>query len=364
VSTKHFANIALMKIIATYFFQNILSMVFLVLAVLVSIFSFFSLISEFEHIGLKGYSIFTSFKVVFLEIPKLSYEVMPFSTLIGSLLALGNLAEKKEIIIIQTSGGSKLLFARIQLLCISAMIFIMFILSEILIPRATPVLNAIESVHKTADKTGRDGIWLKIENNFAFIGKMIGKNTFSNIKVFTFSEDNNLVRAVFAPSAKIRDGFWYLQSAKITNFDGKSIGKEEHESFHWKTEINPKVVQILGSENQSHSFFTIYSYWNYARETKQQTEQLEGKFLEKISTPISVIAMLMIAIAWSKRPSNFVSTGRTIFLGGIIGLMYFVMSQVIQQMGVVFNLTPVISFLLLPVFLASSAILYNVFAPK
>ena len=100
-----------MKILEKYIGKSVILSSLVILACLIGIFSFFSLIENLsEHDSSSGIIVF--FETA-LELPGLVFDLMPIAALVGALLALGGLTENHELVVIRMAGGAKSYIFRI-----------------------------------------------------------------------------------------------------------------------------------------------------------------------------------------------------------------------------------------------------------
>jgi len=91
-----------------YIGKNIIASSLLALVILTFIFSFFSLVDQLDATGRGNYGVFQAIEYVLLTIPRLSYELFPIATVIGCMAGLGMIANNNELVILRTSGLSKI----------------------------------------------------------------------------------------------------------------------------------------------------------------------------------------------------------------------------------------------------------------
>ena len=123
-----------MRILRKYIGNNIISAIASVLVALLAIFSFFSFMGEIDDIGTGNFDWLSAVYVVFLEMPKLTYELIPFATLIGSMIAMGDLADSNELIAIRVAGGSKRDFAKTIFRSSAVLVVFALALGELIVP--------------------------------------------------------------------------------------------------------------------------------------------------------------------------------------------------------------------------------------
>ena len=89
---------------------------------------------EIDDVGTGNFDWISAVYVVFLEVPKLTYDLIPFATLIGSMIALGDLADSNELIAIRVAGGSKGDFAKTIFRSSAVLIVFALALGELIVP--------------------------------------------------------------------------------------------------------------------------------------------------------------------------------------------------------------------------------------
>ena len=95
-----------MKILDLYIGTRFLRGVFLIVLVLVALFSFLELVSQLSDVGKGYYTLKDAFIFVGLTLPRRVLDLMPICTLLGSIVALGLLADHRELLAMQVGGFS------------------------------------------------------------------------------------------------------------------------------------------------------------------------------------------------------------------------------------------------------------------
>ena len=76
----------------------------LIFMILVALFSFLELMSQLDDVGKGNYQVKDVFFFIGLTLPRRMLEMMPISTLLGSVVALGILADHGELLAMQAGG--------------------------------------------------------------------------------------------------------------------------------------------------------------------------------------------------------------------------------------------------------------------
>jgi lipopolysaccharide export system permease protein len=133
-----------MKILEKYIGKSVILSSLVILACLVGIFSFFSLIENLsEHDSVSGMIVF--FETA-LELPGLVFDLMPIAALVGALLALGGLTENHELVVIRMAGGAKSYIFRTMLKSASVLVIIAIVAGEFLAPMCQDISSKMPSL--------------------------------------------------------------------------------------------------------------------------------------------------------------------------------------------------------------------------
>ena len=95
-----------MKILHRYLAGSLLRGYLPVLAVFLAVFSLLAFIEELDQVGKGRYTLIGAGEVLLLTFPSRFVFLAPFIALLGSIMALGGLANGRELIAMQASGVS------------------------------------------------------------------------------------------------------------------------------------------------------------------------------------------------------------------------------------------------------------------
>ena len=97
-----------MKILDFYIGRSFLKYFFLIILILMVLFSLFELLSQLEDVGKGNYRLPNALVYIGLTLPKRLLDLMPISTLLGGIVALGLMADHGELTAMEASGISVL----------------------------------------------------------------------------------------------------------------------------------------------------------------------------------------------------------------------------------------------------------------
>jgi lipopolysaccharide export system permease protein len=332
----------------------------LVLLLLVILISFLELLAEFNDVGKKGYEMADAFAYIALTIPRRMVELMPFSALLGSILALGVLADHNELIAMQAGGMS---VRRICLAVLGASILLMaaaLVVAEFI----APPLDQKARVQRSQALYGsnvlltKEGFWVRKMHSHIFVGRALSRREVKQIEIYEHDSQGRLLKFIYSPKARIsKDRQWRLENVLLKNIADRTISSERLNSYVLDDFLSPKQVGVLKLPPGSLSISDLARYIEALRQRGQNTASYELAFWQKISLPLTNGVMVLMALTFIFGANRAATTGRRIIMGAIVGLLFYLANQVFGQAGLKLNL-PAAAATLLPVLIILSAALF------
>ena len=164
-----------MKILDRYIALNLIKITLLALFSLVLLFSLFAVVDQLDSLGQGNYGILQALVYVLLTVPRLSFELFPIATVIGSMTTLGMLAKSSELAVIRTSGVSQLRFAWSLCKGTAVLVFISLLIGEIISPYTEEAAQHMRSVALSDQITlkSKYGFWTRDGQSFINIRKIL-----------------------------------------------------------------------------------------------------------------------------------------------------------------------------------------------
>jgi lipopolysaccharide export system permease protein len=161
--------------------------------------------------------------------------------------------------------------------------------------------------------------------------------------MFRFNEDNSLKSIARAENSGIDDSDnWILENFRETQFrdDGVQVVESsvEIESF----DVNGELLGITLVKPVSLSARGLMSYIDYLRRNELSAERYEMELWSRISKTVTVVIMPVLALAFVFGSLRSSGSGNRLLIGVLLGLAYFLASEMIANSGQVFNLNPAI----------------------
>jgi lipopolysaccharide export system permease protein len=310
-----------------------------VLALLLVLIGFFELVAELEE--LKGeYTASMAYTYVLLGIPRYCYELFPLATLLGSLIGLGVLAGNSELLAMRAAGVS---IARIVLSVLKTgllVLAVVAIVGEYLAPAAEQQAQRMKSAALSGQiglKT-RYGFWSRDGNTFVNIRQILPDSQLADISIYEYGRDSRLRKAIHAQRAIYQPGGWVIKDVRQSEFTEKGISVTTKSQQAWHAELDPSALDVLTVKPHMLAAWDLWRYIDYLQKNGQTSISYEVAFWGKLTTPLVTVVMLFLSIPFVFGSLRSVGVGQRIFVGAMLGIVFYLLNRVFSYMAVVYSL--------------------------
>ena len=164
-----------MRILDFYISRSFLKYFLLVSLILMVLFSFFELLSQLDDVGKGNYRLNNAMIFTILTLPKRLFDLMPISTLLGGIVALGILADHGELVAMEASGISILRICTTVFVTGMLLMLTSGILAEMFIPAMEQQArkSRAQAISTTGITMTRQGFWARRDNSYIHVDKML-----------------------------------------------------------------------------------------------------------------------------------------------------------------------------------------------
>lgn len=346
-------------ILDRYIGKSVLVTSLLALFALVAVFSFFSLVDQLDDTGRGNYGVTQAIQYVLLTIPRLSYELFPIATVIGSMAAIGMLANSNELAVIRTSGVSQMRLAYSLIKTGLIFIVVSILIGEVVAPISEQAAQQKRSIALTKQislKT-KHGFWSRDGDNYINIRKILPGDRVEEIYIYEFDRNHHLKSSIHAKHAEYDQDRWVLHDILKTDISEEQVTTNRYETAEWEALLNPEVINMVTIKPRYLSVYGLISYISYLKANNQNSKLYVQAFWSKIVNPFAIIAMILLAICVVKCEARSIGLGQRVFIGALLGIIFHLVNQVTGHLGIVYGIPAFIS-VSLPTILVLSYVYY------
>ena len=341
-----------MKIRDRYIAKTLLTYTLVVLLVWLSIYSFFNFLAELDSIGKENYTILEAFKYIVLQIPEVAYDQASPIILLGCVLGMGHLATTGQLLIFRVAGFSILKITWLTIKNAIFFILVLIIFGELLAPTLTQYSENSRSnaLGNKSLSLSQNGFWIRDGNNFINVENNIDGQLFSEITVIEINSSNEIERLIKSKNALFDGNSLDMSSNEIFtinksgNFDNISL--KERNSYNKTVSFDRDLVDSLEKEPGDLTTWTIIKQIQFLSDNKLRSGVFEVELYKRLVRPLTLIAMILMAMLFIFGSTRDATLGRKIFFGVALGLSFELISRIGGALALSFNFSPLVSSIL------------------
>lgn len=334
-----------MNKLTLYIGKTILTAILLVMTLFIGLEFIFSLVNELRYVGTADYTLGQAFSYILLSMPQLLAQTFPMSALVGTLLGLGLLASRHELVVMQAAGLSVGDISKAVLKLALVLSLVVWVMGECLSPLAESVAHAKKAMALSAGQALRTvhGTWMRDGNSFIHINTMYATGHLEGVTRYEFDEDMQLKSASFARIADYATDHWVLQDIKETQFNDDSVTHQQIAEQHWKSNMDPQILSIVGVKDlEELSIIELWQTMKYRQANGLDARPYQLAFWQKIARPFATIVMMFLAIPFVFGPLRSATVGLRLLVGVLVGFTFYIFNQLFGPLTFVYHFSPVV----------------------
>ncbi|MCC5452730.1 LPS export ABC transporter permease LptG [Rheinheimera sp. UJ51] len=332
----------MLKILDLYIGRTILMTSVLTLTVLIGLSSMFRFIDQMRSIGRGYYDMVHAALFTLYSVPGDVVIFFPMAALIGGLIGLGMLASNSELVVMQAAGLSRLNIISSVMKSAVLMVLVMMAIAEWGAPvsdRAARELR-IKAISDGNLFAARQGVWAKDGDSFVNIKEVDDVGNLQELTIYQFDENLALQQKITAISAVYIEDAWRLQQVTALNFTPEQIIRVEAESQRWRSTLTPEKLGVVTVKPEMLSLQGLMEYVDYLQQNGQDASRYQLAYWRKVLQPVTVGAMLLLALSFIFGPLRSVTMAARVLLGILTGFGFYMSNEVFGPLALVYQLPP------------------------
>ncbi|MBA5249599.1 MAG: LPS export ABC transporter permease LptG [Gammaproteobacteria bacterium] len=338
-----------MKILDRYIAKILLTYTLGVMAIWVGVYALFDFINEVDLIGQQNYTIVSAIIYVLADLPAVIYAHSSVIILLGCLLGLGHLATTSQLIIVQGSGLSIMQIVKKVVAIALIFIFAVLLLGELVAPITTKYAASYKSqaLGRGVASVNQQDFWLKNGGTIINVKKNFDGSIFGGVTLIKINDKHQLDSVFYADKAVFNGGNLALKKTEHyqLKLNGKLTDIQTKHYQHYNTELffEQKMVNALKQEPEELSSWALYKHKVFLDNNNLTSEAFEVELYKRLVKPITLVAMLMMAMLFIFGSLRDSTLGKKIFLGVIISLFFELASRIGGVISLRFDYDPLFS---------------------
>ena len=331
-----------MRILARYIAFDVLRGVAMTVGVLLAVASFVELVGQLDDVGTNDYGFAEALSYVALRLPRTIFEILPPAALIGALLSLGNLAVHRELVVMRASGVSNVQLLGAVSTAGVALLVVMLLLGESLAPSLGAYAREMRTSALNEDLVeAGESAWLRNRDRIWNLRRQEGNVDVGGLYLFELEEGWELGRVARADSAELGgEGEWLLLNYAETRFveDGVDVHREPVARRQY--DLSPDLLGFSTVREDLLDTPALQRYIRYLEANDLDATSYQIAYWSRMANIASVLLMTVLALPFVFGGLRSAGKGGRLLAGLVIGLSYYVGTQLLTNSGEVFDLDP------------------------
>lgn len=332
-----------MSVLTSYMVKEILKGSFVALILLLTLFNLFTFSDELKSLGVGNYGLRQIFYYLALTSPRVCYELIPSSALLGSLFILGAMGNNRELIAMRAAGLSVQRIIAAVMAAGAILVVVSLLIGEFIAPtteRKAQVIKVTAKNQKVLAHT-RYGIWLREGNKFINVRKIEDSGKLANISIYQIDENRRLSETLHAEQALfLGNQQWKLLNIKKSEISVDQMSANSQDEQIRKSSIAPDILKIAVVSPDNLSLVDLALYIDFLKENHQKSQIFEMAFWGRLVNPLITFVMLLVSAPFVIGVKRGVSVGGRMMIGVIIGMGFNIIDKIAGHIGLIYDFNP------------------------
>ena len=323
--------------IALYTVKLFLTRSLAVLVVLVLVLMTLDLLGESGKIlAVPGNGEAELWQYVALRVPLLTARFLPFSVLLGTLIAFAGLNQHSEVVAMKAAGISAHQILAPLIVASLGIAALAFAFNETVVVKASRTVTAwTDNDYRPIprDQDLLSNVWILVGDDLVRARQVVGQH--GGLRAAGVSihdrEQGTLRRVIDAARARPERGAWLLEDVRI--YDAATNATRRHERMTALRGVEPERLTLARVDPDQLDFFTLKQRIEQMERAGRPTEEARAGLWHKISGPLSTLLMPLLAAVAA---FGLARSGQVLLracVGMALGFAYFVADNFSLAMG-------------------------------
>lgn len=338
-----------MRVLTWFIVREVIKGSSLAILLLLTLFNLFSFSDELKDLGRGHYDLKHILMYLALTSPRVFFELIPYAALLGSLFVVGAMANNREIVAMRAAGYSIAWIIRSIMLAGLILVAVSVAVGELVAPDSERYAQVMKSTALNDGVVLRSkyGMWLREGNRFINVRHLKDDGSLADMRIFEIDDARRLTQVTQAGFAKpLGKQNWQLQDVQQSNVTAQRITANNLAEQNWHSSIDADLLKVAVVNSDDLSLLDLYQYIDFLKHNNQKAQRYELAFWSRMVTPLVTFVMLMVSLPFVLSIGRGSSSGARILIGTIIGVVFNIADRIIGNMGLVYDINPVLIALL------------------
>jgi lipopolysaccharide export system permease protein len=271
-----------------------------------------------------------------MRAPQIIARFLPFSALLGTLIAFAGLSQNSEVVAMKAAGLSAHQILAPMFAASLGVALISFVFNDAVVAPNTArlkVWQAAEYGTVAPNSDARNNVWVREGNDLINAGNVVGSGddtVLENVRIY-LRANGGLRQVVTATQARYIGDAWQLENAK--SFDVATTTETKPSNLIIGRGITPDRFNYIKVDGDSLAFLPLMRAIDDLKAAGRRTDNLEGILWHKLSGPLSTLLMPLLGAVAAFGLARSGALFLRAVIGMALGFTYFVADNFALAMG-------------------------------
>ena len=333
------------NVLTLYIVKEVTKGSLLAILMLLTLFNLFTFSDELKDLGDGNYGLKQILMYVALTSPRVFYDLVPSSALLGSLFVVGAMANNREIVAMRAAGLSTAWIIRSIMLAGLVLVIVAVFVGEFVAPASERAAQVLKNTAKNNGVVMRSqyGMWLREGNRFINVRKVDDDGSLGDIRIYEIDEQHKLNQITQAEHATfLGDKHWQLNNVEQTFVSPTKINADTQAEMSWQSSIDSDLLKVAVVNSDNMSLYDLFMYIDFLKKNNQKSQNYELAFWSRLINPFVTFVMLLVSVPFVIGIGRGISTGARIMMGVLIGMVFNIADQIAGHIGLVYEINPML----------------------
>jgi lipopolysaccharide export system permease protein len=332
-------------ILHVYFARRFIQSFGVVTAVFLTLLLLIDLIEQLRKFEGIDVSFGQLFQLMMLNAPGALSEILPLIMILSTVLLFVSLARSSELVVTRAAGRS-------GLRALTAPMAVAVTIGLLTVTTLNPIVAATSKKYQQLSETYRtggvdtlsisgEGLWLRQGGNMG--QSVIHAKRYSadagvlyEVTILSYAPGGGPLRRIEAGSARLEDGAWLLRAAKVWPLVAglnPEATAATHDTLRLPSTLTPQRIRDSLGTPSSISVWDLPNTIRQLSEAGFSTKRHEVWLQIEMARPIFLMAMVMVAAAFTMRHTRFGGTGLAVLTAVLLGFTLYFIRNFAQILG-------------------------------
>jgi lipopolysaccharide export system permease protein len=287
-----------------------------------------ALLNELDEVGIGSYDLTRVLEYIALTVPRRMYQMFSTAAVVGSMLGLGALAARSELVALQAAGASRLRIGLSTVFAMTSLLLLALALGEWIGPRADRMAADLSAQSKSQGIAfGGSGLWLR-DGSSVWNAKRIvvtgpGQVELWEVWRYQFGSDARMQEVIKAERASYRGGSFELTALVRDQLSDEGVTSTREDRASIATLLDPGLIESHTVRPRQQATRDLLETIRYARVNQLDALAFESAFWFRVFYPLVALALAFAATPFAFGNLRSGGLGQRLLLGMALGIGFF-----------------------------------------